>query len=84
MFPNGDDRLKRLDKKKVAEILKKIRIKSNYNKEEVASLVGISSATLKSYEYGDVLVQLDVMYWLLQIYGINLELLDKFLDSLIN
>ena len=40
VFTNGDNRLKRLYKNKVAEIIKKLRIESNYNKEEVAGLVG--------------------------------------------
>lgn len=80
VFPNGDDRLKRLDKKKVAERLKQLRIESNYNKEEVAGLVGISSATLRSYENGDVLVPLDVLYLLLQIYEIDSELFDDLFD----
>lgn len=76
VFPNGYDRLKRLDKKKVAERLKQLRIESNYNKEEVAGLIGISSATLRSYENGDVLVPLDVLYLLLQIYGIDINCFD--------
>ena len=80
MFPNGDDRLKRLDKKKVAERLKQLRIESNYNKEEVAGLVGISSATLRSYENGDVLVPLDVLYLLLQIYGMDISCIDILFD----
>lgn len=76
VFPNGDDRLKRLDKKKVAKTIKKLRLESNYNKEEVAGLVGISSATLRSYENGDVLVPLDVLYMILQIYGIDIDCFD--------
>jgi DNA-binding XRE family transcriptional regulator len=80
VFSNGDDRLKRLNKKKVAERLKQLRIGSNYNKEEVAGLIGISSATLRSYENGDVLVPLDVLYLLLQIYGIDSKLFDDLFD----
>ena len=80
VFPNGNDRLKRLDKKKVAETIKQLRIESNYNKEEVAGLVGISSATLRSYENGDVLVLVDVFYLLLQIYGIDIDCFDILFD----
>ena len=80
VFPNGDDCLKRLDKNKVAERLKQLRIGSNNNKEEVAGLIGISSATLRSYENGDVLVPLDVLYLLLQIYGIDIDCFDILLD----
>ena len=68
VFQNGNDRLKRLDKNKVAKSIKQLRIESYYNKEEVADLVGISSTTLRSYENGDVLVPLDVFYLILQIY----------------
>ena len=77
MFPNGDNRLKRLDKNKVAKRIKQLRIESNYNKEEVAGLVGITSATLRLYENGDVLVPLDVLYMILQIY-----LCDEFLEKI--
>ena len=80
VFPNGDDRLKRLDKKKVAETIKKLRIESNYNKEEVAGLVGVASATLRSYENGDVLVPLDVLYLILQIYGMDISCIDILFD----
>lgn len=80
VFPNGDDRLKRLDKKKVAERLMQLRIGSNYNKEEVAGLIGISSATLRSYENGDVLVPLDVLYLILQIYGMDISWIDILFD----
>lgn len=80
VFPNGYDRLKRLDKKKVAERLKQLRIESNYNKEEVAGLVGLSSATLRSYENGDVLVPVDVLYMILQIYGMDINWIDVLFD----
>ena len=80
VFPNGNDCLKRLDKNKVAKRIKQLRIEPNYNKEEVAGLVGISSATLRSYENGYVLVPLDVLYLLLQIYGIDSELFDDLFD----
>ena len=81
VFPNGDDRLKRLDKKRIAETIKKLRIESNNNnKEEVAGLVGISSATLRSYENGDVLVPLDVLYLILQIYGMDINWIDILFD----
>ena len=81
VFSNDDDRLKQLDKKKVAETIKKLRIESKYNKEEVAGLVGISSATLRSYENGDVLVPLDVLYLMLQIYGINITKIYEMLNT---
>ena len=81
VFPNGDDRLKRLNKKKVSEAIKKLRIESNYNREEVAGLVGISSATLRSYENGDVLVPLDVFYLILQIYGMDFIKIIKYFDT---
>ncbi len=76
VFPNGDDRLRQLDKRKVAKKIKQLRIESNYNKEEVAGLVGISPATLRSYENGDVLVPLDALYLMLQIYGIDTNWID--------
>ena len=80
VFPNGDNRLKRLDKNKVAKTIKRLRIESNYNKEEVAGLVGISSVTLRSYENGDVLVPLDVFYLVLQIYGMDISWIDILFD----
>lgn len=80
VFPNGNDCLKRLDKKKVAKRIKQLRIESNYNKEEVAGLVGISSATLRSYENGDVLVPLNVLYLILQIYGMDISCIDILFD----
>ena len=71
IFPNGENRLKKLDKKKVGEFIKKARIESGYNKEEVAGLIGVTPATLRAYEEGNVLVPLDVLYVILQIYGIS-------------
>ena len=69
-----------MDKNKVAKTIKRLRIESNYNKEEVAGLVGISSVTLRSYENGDVLVPLDVLYLILQIYGIDIAYFDILFD----
>jgi len=46
----------------------------------VAGLIGISSATLRLYENGDVLVPLDVLYLLLQIYGIDIDCFDILFD----
>lgn len=80
VFPNGDDRLKGLDKNKVAKRIKQLRIESSYNKEEVAGLAEISSATLRSYENGDVLVPLDVLYLILQIYGMDISWIDILFD----
>ena len=80
VVPNGNDCLKRLDKKKVAKRIKQLRIESNYNKEEVAGIIGISSATLRSYENGDVLVPLDVLYLILQIYGMDISWIDFLFD----
>lgn len=79
-FPNGDDCLKQIDKKKVAETIKQLRIESNYNKEEVAGLVGISSPTLRAYEEGNALVPLDVLYLVLQIYGMDISWIDILFD----
>lgn len=73
IFPNGQNRLEKIDKKRVGEFIKKARIESGYNKEEVAGLVGISPATLRVYENGDVLVPLDVLFLLKQIYEISFE-----------
>lgn len=71
IFSNGEIRLKKLDKKKVGEFIKKARIESGYNKEEVAGLIGVTPATLRAYEEGKVLVPLDVLYVILQINGIS-------------
>ena len=73
VFPNGYDRLKRFDKNKVAKRIKQLRIESNYNKEEVAGLVGISSATLRSYENGKTLIPIDKLFLLCQIYDTNVN-----------
>ena len=81
VFPNGDDRLKRLDKKKFAERIKQLRIESNYNKEEVAGLVGISPASLRHYEEGNILVPLDVLFLMLQIYGVTIEKLSLLYEN---
>lgn len=51
---------------------KKARIESGYNKEEVAGLIGITPATLRTYEEGKTLVSLDILYLLLQIYRTDL------------
>lgn len=80
VFPNGNDYLKRLDKKKVAKRIKQLRIESNYNKEEVAGIIGISSATLRLYKNGDVLVPLDVLYLISQINGMDISLIDFLFD----
>lgn len=71
VFPNGQNRLKKIDKKKVGVFIKNARIESGYNKEEVAGLIGITPATLRTYEEGNVLVPLDVLYVILQIYDIS-------------
>jgi DNA-binding XRE family transcriptional regulator len=73
VFPNGDDLLKRLDKVKTATIIKQLRIQSGYNKEEVSGLIGISSASLRHYEEGKILVPLDVLFLMFQIYGVTIE-----------
>ena len=81
VFPNGQNRLKKLDKKKVGEFIKKARIESGYNKEEVAGLIGVAPATLRAYEEGNVLVQLDVFFILLQILGIDITQLWEIFDT---
>lgn len=73
IFPNGETRLKKLDRKKVGEFIKKTRIESGYNKEEVAGLIGITPATLRAYEEGKVLVPLDILFLLKQIFEISFE-----------
>ena len=46
----------------------------------MADLVGISSATLRSHENDDVLVPFDVLYLILQIYGMDISWIDILFD----
>ena len=81
VFPNGDDLLKRLDKVKTATIIKQLRIQSGYNKEEVSGLIGISPASLRHYEEGKILVPLDVLFLMFQIYGVTIEKLSLLYEN---
>ena len=73
VFPHGKSRLQPLDKVKTANILKQLRLESGYNKEEVSGLIGISPASLRHYEEGKILVPLDVLFLMFQIYGVTIE-----------
>ena len=64
-----------------ANILKQLRIQSGYNKEEVSGLIGISPASLRHYEEGKILVPLDVLFLMFQIYGVTIEKLSLLYEN---
>lgn len=73
--------LKQLNQEIICDNLKYLRIVNNYSGKYLADLIEIDFSTYKSYESGERLIRIDVLYGLAQIYGYTIEqLLEKKLN----
>lgn len=69
--------LKQLNQEIICDNLKYLRIVNNYSGKYLADLIDIDFSTYKSYESGERLIRIDVLYGLAQIYGYTIEQLLK-------
>ena len=76
-FPGRRSPISTITREYVSARIKTIWVQHGYTRKFVADLIGISEATLKAYENGDRLFQLDVAYQLAQIYGLAVDELIK-------
>ncbi|SRR5690554_5477562 len=72
-FPKTKPKIKAIDKVKIGKALKRERQFQGLSIRFVAELLNISESTLKSYEEGNRLVRLDVIYQLSQIYDVSVD-----------
>jgi len=72
-FPKHKLKIKSIDKVKIGKSIKEQRLYHRMSLKFVAELLHISEATLKSYEMGNRLVRLDVIYQLSQIYNMSID-----------
>ena len=63
--------------------LKERRNNSGIYKAEAARFVGVNARTLRSYEDGKRIIRIDVIYKMVQLYGIDIEKLLKLFDKII-
>ena len=76
-FPNTKQKLKTINKSEIGKFLKQERLFQGWSLKFVAELINISEVTLKSYEDGNRLFRLDVIYKLTQIYDMSIDELIK-------
>ena len=76
-------KLLEIDISKLGKDIKKSREDTGLYRDEAARLLGISPSTLRSYEDGKRIIRIDVIYKMVQLYGIDLEKLLKLFDKII-